>query len=78
MRRIAEMEDVSIKIKKLYKQATKEENWRDADYWEGVLDALKWVRDKKGEETIILKELEIYCERKTDMSLFDFLIINKT
>ena len=30
-----------------------EENWRDADYWEGVLDALKWVRDKKGEETII-------------------------
>ena len=53
MRRIAEMEEVSTKIKKLYKQATKEENWRDADYWEGVLDALKWVRDKKGEETII-------------------------
>ena len=53
MRRIAEMEKVSVKINKLFKQATKEENWRDADYWEGVLDALRWVRDKKGEETII-------------------------
>ena len=52
MRRIAEMEEVSIKIKKLYKQATKEENWKDADYWESVLDALNGLGIKKAKKPL--------------------------
>ena len=53
MRRIAEMEEVLIKILKLHKQARQDEKWENVYYWEGVIDTLRWVRDKKGEESYL-------------------------
>ena len=53
MRRIAEMEELSKKILKLRWQAKKDGETEIQMYWTGVFNALLWVRDKKGEDSLI-------------------------
>jgi hypothetical protein len=50
MRRIAEMDEKIKELRKLMKEAkTAEEEF----YYEGVITALTWVKDKSNEETYI-------------------------
>jgi hypothetical protein len=53
MRRIAEMEEVYAKIIRLRRKARNDNRIDDVEYWNGVIDTLNWVRDKKGEETLL-------------------------
>ena len=54
MRRIAEIEEKEKEIRRAMKNAIKENNMEEACFYEGVLLALDWVRDKGGRNTPIV------------------------
>lgn len=54
MRRIAEIEEKEKEIKKAMKNAMKADRMDEACFYEGVLLALDWVRDKGGRNTSIV------------------------
>lgn len=54
MRRIAEIEEKEKEIRRAIKNAMKENNMEEACFYEGVLLALDWVRDKGGRNTPIV------------------------
>ena len=54
MRRIAEIEEKEKEIKKAMNNASKADRMDEACFYEGVLLALDWVRDKGGRNTPIV------------------------
>ena len=54
MRRSAEIEEKEKEIKQAMKNATKADRRDEACFYEGVLLALDWVRDKGGRNTPIV------------------------